>query len=361
MTSRPTVGVLTFHRCINYGSYWQARALVEGLRARGADAMLLDHDSRHVNFAEWRCALRPTLPLPAPREDRPRYRRKIEKFFAAFETLPLSRRFDLVDPRAMPRCDAVVVGSDEVWNLWHPWFGGASLFYGVGVRAGKLISYAASFGNYPASQGLDGWWREQLRSFDAISVRDQNSRQLVQNALGTPPPLVLDPCLQFDCKPEGSWNGPNEPFLLLYGHGFSARFWENARRFARERGWMLLSIGYRNEGADAQWLDAGPHDFALAMQSARGVATNFFHGCVFALKNEKPLAVEITPYRTHKVRDLMDLLGANHHLLDESAPFERLEERLSAPPDASISQKIEELRGASNGFLNAALSLSLSF
>ena len=23
-----TIGVLTFHRCINYGSYWQARCLV---------------------------------------------------------------------------------------------------------------------------------------------------------------------------------------------------------------------------------------------------------------------------------------------------------------------------------------------
>ena len=29
------IGVLTFHRCINYGSYWQARSLVEGLRSRG--------------------------------------------------------------------------------------------------------------------------------------------------------------------------------------------------------------------------------------------------------------------------------------------------------------------------------------
>src|SRR5690349_8232637 len=40
------IGVLTFHRCINYGSYWQARCLVDGLRARGHDAVLLDHHSR---------------------------------------------------------------------------------------------------------------------------------------------------------------------------------------------------------------------------------------------------------------------------------------------------------------------------
>src|SRR5437867_7124074 len=47
------VGVLTFHHCINYGSYWQARCLVEGLRARGHDAVILDHRSRRADAAEW--------------------------------------------------------------------------------------------------------------------------------------------------------------------------------------------------------------------------------------------------------------------------------------------------------------------
>src|SRR3546814_5805670 len=67
--SRPRkIGVLTFHRCINYGSYWQARCLVEGLRQRGHDAVLLDHDSPLVNRAEWRCALQPLLPTPRSEE-----------------------------------------------------------------------------------------------------------------------------------------------------------------------------------------------------------------------------------------------------------------------------------------------------
>src|SRR5690606_27642994 len=45
MPTLPKIGILTFHRCINYGSYWQARCLIEGLRRMGADAVLLDHDS----------------------------------------------------------------------------------------------------------------------------------------------------------------------------------------------------------------------------------------------------------------------------------------------------------------------------
>ncbi len=42
MTQRP-IGILTFHRCINDGSHWQARCLVEAVRATSRGAALLDH------------------------------------------------------------------------------------------------------------------------------------------------------------------------------------------------------------------------------------------------------------------------------------------------------------------------------
>src|SRR5215203_4460279 len=135
------LGVLTFHRCINYGSYWQAKCLVDGLRLRGFDAVLLDHDSPRVSLAEWKCGFRPTLPTPVPRSDYSLYRSKIEKFFTCFERLPLSRRFSLDNPHDFDQFDAVVVGSDEVWNLHHPWYGKYPIFYGDGLNADRLVSY----------------------------------------------------------------------------------------------------------------------------------------------------------------------------------------------------------------------------
>jgi hypothetical protein len=66
--SRRKIGVLTFHKCINYGSYWQARCLVEGLRREGFDAELIDHQSERVARAEARCALQPVLPMRSARE-----------------------------------------------------------------------------------------------------------------------------------------------------------------------------------------------------------------------------------------------------------------------------------------------------
>src|SRR5438067_12930168 len=107
------IGLLTFHACINYGSYWQARCLVEGLRSYGYNAMILDHRSRRINFAEWRCALQPVLPTTVPPEDEPLYREKIFRFFRAFQSLPLTPPFSIHHLNEMECYYVVIVGSDE--------------------------------------------------------------------------------------------------------------------------------------------------------------------------------------------------------------------------------------------------------
>src|SRR5690606_8925557 len=193
----PKIGILTFHRCINYGSYWQARCLIEGLRGMGADAVLLDHDSAAVNRREWRCALDPQHPRMAPMDDRRRNIEKTRRFLDALAQLPRSDRFDLDAANVPGRWNLVIVGSDEVWNLRHPWYGNHAVFYGCGIDACRLVSYAASFGNQHATAPLSGTWAARLSNFDMISVRDGNSARLVRDAIGSEPELVLDPCLQF--------------------------------------------------------------------------------------------------------------------------------------------------------------------
>src|SRR5438309_2860019 len=128
MANGKRVGVLTFHKCINYGSYWQARCLVEYLRGRGFDAHLLDHDCACVRRAEARCALQPRLPERTPRRELRHYAAKTRKFAEAIARLPLSRRFSLHQPQSAGDYDSIVVGSDEVWNFRHPWYGSRPIF-----------------------------------------------------------------------------------------------------------------------------------------------------------------------------------------------------------------------------------------
>jgi len=352
------IGVLTFHRCINYGSYWQALSLVRGLQQRGHNVVLLDHHSRKVNIAEWKCALQPVLPTPVPPGDHERYRSKMKGFFKAFEDMPLSAPFPLHNPEQMEEFDLIVVGSDEVWNLAHPWYGQCPLFYGKGLKAPMLVSYAASFGNYDAAWQLPSSWAELLRGFDLMAVRDENSRTIVHQATGMDPDMVLDPCLQFPPEPEErSIPYAAQSYIAVYGHNFSPALVSHARQYAGQMNLPLVSIGYRNDWADEQWIEADPHQFAQFIRQSAGVVTNFFHGCVFALRYERPFVCATTHYRNIKIHSLLQQLGGLAHLVTEEDHPKRIQATLDTPIAPAILSNIHQLRTQSNSYLDRALGL----
>jgi hypothetical protein len=203
---------------------------------------------------------------------------------------------------------------------------------------------------------LEQEWSDKLFRFDAISVRDENSRMHIQQALQFEPELVLDPCLQFDITPdEEEMIHLPERYVAVYGHNFSSSFIAEVRRWARAQKLPLVSIGYRNDWADEQWLTAGPHQYALFMQQSTAVATNFFHGCVFALRNSKPFVCESSSYRSVKVQGLMETVGGEKHLVNDQTPATVYDELLASPLQASILHNIRRLREHSNAFLDRTL------
>ena len=348
------VGILTFHRCINYGSYWQARCLAEGLRAQGYDAELLDHDDPHVRRAEWRCAFQPKLPIRVGRADLARYGVKARSFLEAFERLPLSPRFPLHSPERAGDYDAVLVGSDEVWNFRHPWYGFKSIFFGDGIQTGRLAAYAASFGNHDADHGIDRSWAAKLDRFAGLSVRDENSRRLVSDSTGRDPRVVLDPCLQFPPEPvEGA--DEEAPYLLLYGHGFPEWFGREVRGWASRNGRRVISIGYFSEWADEQRIEASPRDFLHLMAGADAVATNFFHGCVFALLFARPFVTAPSAYRANKINDLTRLLSAERHVVGPQTASSDYETLLGEAVSPVIGQRIAARREQSAAYLAQVL------
>ncbi len=350
------IGVLTFHKCINYGSYWQARCLAEGLRARGHQVELLDHDCKCVRRAEVRCAMQPALPDRTPVNELKLYAGKTRRFLRAIAQLPLSKRFSLHEPETAGEYDAIVVGSDEVWNFRHPWYGSKPIFFGDGLKAGRLVSYAASFGNHSAWDGMHPSWAGKLDRFSSLSVRDENSWHLVRNGTGREPAMVLDPCLQFGDAIPSEAAGEQEPYALVYGHRFPQWLKGRVRRWARDRGLRLVSLGYSNDFADEQRIDADPHEFAQMMAGAQAVITNFFHGCVFALLNGKPWASAPSDYRSIKIPDLATLLGAQRRLVDERTSDKQLSALLDTPVQPDVQSNIQRARARSGDYLDAALS-----
>jgi hypothetical protein len=310
-------------------------------------------------MAEWKCALQPVLPTPVPVSDYPLYRQKIENFFKAFDLLPLSKQFSLENPLQMDDYDNVVVGSDEVWNLSHPWYGHYPIFYGEGIKAKQITAYAASFGNYDSTWRLSPEWILKLKNFDHISVRDQNSQHQIRNALGYNPDMVMDPCFLYPIKPEITELPFKTPFAAVYGHNFTDSFIVQTLQWAKKQKLPLVSIGYRNNWADEQWLTAGPYEYASFIAQSEAVITNFFHGCVFSFINSKPFACETTQYRSHKVEDLINKTGATKHIITAGTSEKEFWNILTKPLDIEIQQNIGNLRMSSQNWLGKALTPNL--
>lgn len=348
------IGVLTFHKCINYGSYWQARCMVEALSARGHDAELLDHDCGCVRRAEVRCALQPKLPERTPRHELSIYARKTRRFVEAISALPLSKRFSLHEPQEVEEYDAILVGSDEVWNFRHPWYGSKPIFWGDGLRARRLVSYAASFGNHSAWDGIHPAWARKLGRFSSLSVRDQNSWHLVRGATEREAELVLDPCLLFPGSAQQKAN-LKTPYALVYGYGFPAWLKRLARRWSYAADVRLVSVGYSNDFAHEQRIGDGPIEFAQLVSGASAVITNFFHGCVFGLLSGKPWATAPSDYRSIKIPDLAATLGAENRVVDSGIDDHRFAELMSTPLEPAVEQRLAGLRGRSEAYLDAAL------
>ena len=163
------VGILTFHYAYNYGAALQVYGLQEALADMGVDPTVLDYRAPSVSSHNRPLGIRSgrfmyVLPMRWRFDE---FRRK---------QLRLSRplaNFSEVEKEAK-KYDAIIVGSDQVWNT--RLLNGVNLAYYLGVEGTfTRISYAACFGEREQREGSYPQIANLLRRFDHLSVRDDTS------------------------------------------------------------------------------------------------------------------------------------------------------------------------------------------
>ena len=177
-------GILTFHSADSYGAVLQARALVEVLRSLGHDASVIDYAPAYL-----------TKPYRLWRNDWWKHPVGTAKNLAACFAVARRRKgFQAfregmhLTPFPPEGFDAVVFGSDQVWNRHLNggellWFAQDPVFDHT-----RNIAYAASTGSVPLPEGVD------FGRFHRLSVREPQL-QAELAARGFASTLVLDPVL----------------------------------------------------------------------------------------------------------------------------------------------------------------------
>ena len=151
-----------------------------------------------------------------------------------------------------PELDLLVIGSDEVFNYVEAIKAGYSEeLFGADNRASKLISFAGSFGctRYDDLQklGFDKKIHKYLMNFDAISVRDKNSKQIVEKLTNKICEYHLDPVLHYDFSNYIPEIKSDRKYVAVYAYsGLSEEFKTVIKKYAKDNDLYILTfMGYQ--------------------------------------------------------------------------------------------------------------------
>lgn len=375
------IGIITILKVNNYGAELQAYALQRVLNLLGYDAEIIDYlfykNPQHKKTVRSKPNFHFGIKKILVERLYPIYT-KIRMFlnsknenvreqrFALFhkKNTRLSKTYKTIDElfEAKMDYDIYMVGSDQVWNpgiysSLDPYF----LKFAPQNR--KKIAYASSFGVSEIPSYACSYYREALKDFDAIGVRENNAVELVRHLSGKSAQWVLDPTLLLT---KDNWNEiavlPEEvkgvcdgyillyeltpcPYILQLAHYFSkslnlpiVRICKNASVEDRDR--SIINI-----------TDAGPNEFIGLFAHAKLVITNSFHGTAFSINLERDFYT-VTPLRKQnnsRQQSLLKLFQLESRLLVEGVKFPPVEHRhIDYIP---VMQRLSEERKKSIQFL----------
>ena len=321
------VGILSMQRIANYGSFLQAYCLKQMLEELGHRVQFVDYHvgaplgmSRKEAALGWRRASQKAAEIMA--YDAPIYQRlqflRFKKHFSKCYH-PILGLTDA--PNYTPKLDTLVIGSDEVFNCAqrNPNVGYSPELFGKNHGARQLLTYAASFGN-TTMQDLRQYQKTEelstfLQDFQALSVRDAHSAQLIRALAGRETCFHLDPVLVYDLTGKCGQIpkiAPTEKYLLLYAYSGRISHREACwiSDYAHNHALKIYTLGGIQSCGD-RFISCDPFSVPAWFRGAELVLTDTFHGTIFSTITQRPFVTLIRKSRQgsygneEKLRDLL--------------------------------------------------------
>ena len=357
------IGILTHYNVYNLGAQLQMLALEAYLRDLGHEVTILTYEKnfdflegeKEKNSASWKALpyyIKHYLLEKGPGLTWFNYRKikAIQRSLAGHSFAPYDHS----------GCDAVVIGSDEVFSID---VGCNKMMYGHGLGELPAIAYAPSFGRTDEAllRQFDclALVRDGLGRLFSLSARDAHTREMIRSITGREAPLVCDPVLLYDGH---SFSVPVRPigksYLLVYSYDSNMTAPEERaaiRAYAKKHGLITVSLGTYHKWCDRN-LVCGPLEWYSYFKDAACVVTDTFHGSVVAMKNHCDVAVFIRQkLNASKLGSLLEVTGLQARRLN-AVVEEELERVLSAPIDyPAVDRRIEALAAESGAYLKDAL------
>lgn len=257
--------------------------------------------------------------------------------------------------------DAVFVGSDEVFSI-EP--GLNPFFWGMGVPAKHVFSYGGCFGptdvDFIKKKYALEYIKAGINRFEKISVRDQNSQNIIFQLSGKKIDQVCDPVILYGYKKEKEdFKKPiSEKYLLVYAYDENMNEQEEVyliKKYAKEKNLKVITAGFYHKWCD-QCVNVSPIQLLEWVLGAECVVTDTFHGTVMSMIMNTPFVTKIRGNRNKlgfllKEYELEDREISNfsnlNAILSKQIDFKKLNDMMQKKREEGekfISQCIQEIK-----------------
>ncbi|WP_411845355.1 polysaccharide pyruvyl transferase family protein [Roseibacillus persicicus] len=355
------IGILTFHRGANYGGFLQAWSLRNACRELGADAVVINYkNATHLaDEAGAKFRWRQWKKLPTNLR---RYRVDAARYGSFKKAIPeLSKGEPQTDYRKIDwsQYDAVIVGSDVVWDYQSSHYGSDDVYFGAfpGAEATRWIGYAPSCGKADKGDSLDSAKAEGLKRFSHIGARDQGTRAMVNKVTGRECPLVVDPTWLPAADGSAASKETNS-ILAIYGYmPIPQPLIRQVKEYARDKGLEIVSYGYFHPWVDRHEAGLNPHQWVQALEAAHTVVTGTFHGTLYSLRLGKRFVTVGNDWISNKISAPLELLDIRERLIGPDGDLIGSLESQNGFDGKSLFKRADSERQSSLDFLKVALGL----
>lgn len=368
------VGILTFPNSTSYGATLQMAALYRTVKNLGHDAEVINYFNAYMK------AYKHTGSRHAMRGLR-NAAKNAAKVFLHRRLVPSFRQFENQNTALFPkkafvekeslrfadeRYDAVVCGSDQVWNPDITNYD-LSFFLDFCGETTKRISYAPSFGIESLPEQLRESAARELNRFSAISVREESGRVLVEQMTGKNVPIVIDPTMLLDAE---DWTRLEQAhpmgkgdYILYYTVYTSQSLMRFCRKLSEKTGLKIIVVGgnavrkkmNRDPMLDYA-VDVSPSEWLYLIHHARYVVTNSFHGTAFSINYRKNFYVEFSSPANTRLEYITSMLGLQSRVIGD-----RMADWSENCDYSAAEEKLSVLRNESMRYLTNALNEGVKF
>lgn len=352
--SMKKIGIATFHYVDNYGAVLQSYALRKIINSfPGCCAEIVNYIPKNQI----------DKPCGYIEYDADMFRHKREKFWK-FLYIKCGLQHEVLDEICGGEYDFYCIGSDQVWNP----ISDNREYMLPNVKNGDCcISYAPSLGvSLSKCRENMGFYGDYLKKFKAISVREENCLNFVEEVSGKKCYQVLDPTLLLKVEQYDEIIALND----LFEGEFVLFFWlehdENLMRgvefvnaIARKYNLQIIHsiVGARphlfHNDAGCMMYE-GIEEFLWYVRNAKIVVTNSYHATIFSLLFHTPFYIMVVEMMRGRIDTLNSMLGLEKRIIENYLPIEKVALEMDFE---ELDRRVNSRRKASMDYLKRALEI----